>query len=162
MWRRLKPLLKPDSVAVRVIPSTAVMAAGTVIAVLGYQQLRDQPQQLPRLPAGRADHVVARSTSPTSSPSATAPTTSPRSSTPTAAPTARSPGAAWSHWLTGIAAELPFIAQPDYTGPLVARLGGADISWIIGFIVPAAVYLLLTRRTRKAGHPGHLAAAPIA
>ena len=32
MWRRLKPLLKPESVAVRVIPFTAVMAAGTVIA----------------------------------------------------------------------------------------------------------------------------------
>ena len=52
---------------------------------------------------------------------------------------------------TGIAAEFPFIAQPDYTGPLVARLGGADISWIIGFIVPAAAYLLLTRRTAESG-----------
>jgi hypothetical protein len=96
------------------------------------------------------------------SPSGGAPTTSPRSSTPTAAPTARSPGPAWSRWPPGSPPSSPSIAQPDYTGPLVARLGGADISWVIGFIVPAAVYLLLTRRTRKAGRLGHPAAVPIA
>jgi NCS1 family nucleobase:cation symporter-1 len=44
----------------------------------------------------------------------------------------------------GLAAEWPFVSQPDYTGPLVARLGVADISWIIGWIIPA-VYLLLAR-----------------
>ena len=50
--------------------------------------------------------------------------------------------------------------QPDYTGPLVARLGGADISWIIGFIVLAAVYLLLAPRAQKASRHGHPAPAP--
>jgi nucleobase:cation symporter-1, NCS1 family len=54
----------------------------------------------------------------------------------------------------GLAAEWPFVSQPDYAGPLVARLGGADISWIIGWIIPAAVYLLLARdgRNRASGH----------
>jgi nucleobase:cation symporter-1, NCS1 family len=28
----------------------------------------------------------------------------------------------------GLAAEWPFVSQPDYTGPLVKTLGGADIS----------------------------------
>ena len=31
-----------------------------------------------------------------------------------------------------------FVSQPDYTGPLVARLGGADIWWLVGWVVAAA------------------------
>jgi len=45
----------------------------------------------------------------------------------------------------GLAAEWPFVSQPDYVGPLVAKLGGADISWIVEWVVAAAVYLLLMR-----------------
>ena len=161
MWRRLKPLLKPDSVAVRVIPSTAVMAAGTVTAILGYRHfvanlsnflgfllvvlITWSAINLTDFYAIRhGSYDVAAFFDPDGGPYGKV---------------------AWPGLValaTGIAAEFPFIAQPDYTGPLVARLGGADISWIIGFIVPAAAYLLLTRRTRKAGRPGHLAAAPIA
>jgi nucleobase:cation symporter-1, NCS1 family len=48
----------------------------------------------------------------------------------------------------------PFVSQPDYTGPLVARLGGADISWVVGWIVPAAVYLLLARAVRAPAAEG--------
>ena len=33
--------------------------------------------------------------------------------------------------------------QPDYVGPFVKDLGGADISWIVGFFVAAVVYLIL-------------------
>lgn len=43
----------------------------------------------------------------------------------------------------GLVVEWPFVSQPDYTGPLVHSLGGADISWIIGWFVTAGVYLLL-------------------
>ena len=43
----------------------------------------------------------------------------------------------------GLAAEWPFVSQPDYVGPLVSRLGGADISWLVGFFVAAVVYLIL-------------------
>ena len=28
--------------------------------------------------------------------------------------------------------------RPDYTGPLVKHLGGADISWLVGWFVAAA------------------------
>ena len=45
----------------------------------------------------------------------------------------------------GLAAEWPFVSQPDYTGPLVKTLGGADISWLAGWFVSAAVYLLVMR-----------------
>jgi len=42
-----------------------------------------------------------------------------------------------------LAAEWPFVSQPDYTGPLVKTLGGADISWLVGWFAAAIVYLLL-------------------
>jgi len=43
----------------------------------------------------------------------------------------------------GLGAEWPFVSQPDYIGPLVSHLGGADISWLVGFFVSAIVYLVL-------------------
>ncbi|WP_329213559.1 cytosine permease [Streptomyces sp. NBC_00683] len=46
----------------------------------------------------------------------------------------------------GILAQLPFLVTHFYTGPLVQPLGGADISWIVGLVVPAALYWLLARR----------------
>ncbi|MCM2415585.1 cytosine permease [Streptomyces sp. RKAG290] len=46
----------------------------------------------------------------------------------------------------GILAQLPFLVTHFYTGPLAAPLGGADISWIVGLTVPAALYYLLARR----------------
>jgi nucleobase:cation symporter-1, NCS1 family len=50
-------------------------------------------------------------------------------------------------YAVGLAAEWPFVSQPDYTGPLVAKLGGADISWIVGWFVAAILYLILMRGT---------------
>ena len=47
----------------------------------------------------------------------------------------------------GLAAEWPFVSQPDYTGPLVKTLGGADISWLAGWFAAAIVYLLLVTLT---------------
>jgi nucleobase:cation symporter-1, NCS1 family len=43
----------------------------------------------------------------------------------------------------GLAAEWPFVSQPDYAGPLVKALGGADISWLAGWFTAATIYLLL-------------------
>ena len=127
---------RPSRSRVRVIPFLAVMAAGTVIACLGYRSSstnltnfldvllvllipwsRGQPHRLLRCPPRRLRRRLVLH--------------------PAAAPTASSPGAACSPTLIGLAAELPFVAQPDYTGPLVARLGGADISWLVGWIVAA-------------------------
>ncbi|MEU2080969.1 cytosine permease [Streptomyces albus] len=48
-------------------------------------------------------------------------------------------------YAVGLAAQFPFLATHFYTGPLVAPLGGADISWLVGLAVPAALYWLLAR-----------------
>jgi nucleobase:cation symporter-1, NCS1 family len=48
-------------------------------------------------------------------------------------------------YVVGLAAEWPFVSQPDYTGFLVKTLGGADISWLVGWFVAAGVYLLAMR-----------------
>ncbi|MDI3402389.1 purine-cytosine permease family protein [Streptomyces cavernicola] len=45
----------------------------------------------------------------------------------------------------GLLVQLPFLVTGFYTGPLVAPLGGTDISWIVGLGVPAALYWLLAR-----------------
>ncbi|MFH8609526.1 purine-cytosine permease family protein [Streptomyces sp. NPDC018029] len=46
----------------------------------------------------------------------------------------------------GLLAQLPFLVTHFYTGPLVDPLGGADISWIVGLVVPAVLYWSLARR----------------
>ncbi|MER5181733.1 cytosine permease [Streptomyces sp. NPDC002896] len=51
----------------------------------------------------------------------------------------------------GLLAQLPFLVTHFYTGPLVEPLGGADISWIVGLVVPAAAYRAVARRHRDGG-----------
>jgi NCS1 family nucleobase:cation symporter-1 len=41
--------------------------------------------------------------------------------------------------------ELPFVSQTYYTGFMVKYLGGADISWLVGFALCGALYLSFTR-----------------
>ena len=41
------------------------------------------------------------------------------------------------------------MSQPDYTGPLVKALGGADISWLVGWFTAAILYLLLVAMTAE-------------
>ncbi|MFM9371600.1 purine-cytosine permease family protein [Streptomyces sp. Da 82-17] len=53
----------------------------------------------------------------------------------------------------GIGVQLPFLVTHFYTGPLVAPLGGADISWIVGLLVPAALYWLVAGRGRRSVEP---------
>jgi nucleobase:cation symporter-1, NCS1 family len=50
-------------------------------------------------------------------------------------------------YVIGIVAQIPFLAQTMYTGPITGMLGGADISWIVGLVVTAALYYPLARRT---------------
>ncbi|WP_166828255.1 purine-cytosine permease family protein [Brevibacterium limosum] len=45
----------------------------------------------------------------------------------------------------GIVIQIPFLAQSFYTGPLVAKLGGADISWLVGIVVTFVLYFVLIR-----------------
>jgi NCS1 family nucleobase:cation symporter-1 len=48
-------------------------------------------------------------------------------------------------YLTAVLAEIPFVSSDFYTGGAVAWLGGADIAWIVGLVVAAALYVALMR-----------------
>ncbi|MFJ2690234.1 purine-cytosine permease family protein [Pseudomonas sp. NPDC087336] len=49
----------------------------------------------------------------------------------------------------GVVIQMPFIATSFYTGPLVETLGGTDISWLIGLIVPAFIYYWVARGSHQ-------------
>lgn len=50
-------------------------------------------------------------------------------------------------YVVGVLAQIPFLAQELYTGPITEALGGADISWIVGLLLTAAIYYPWARRT---------------
>ena len=43
----------------------------------------------------------------------------------------------------GFVVSIPFMNQTLYVGPLVASLGGADIAYLVGFLVAGVAYWLL-------------------
>ncbi len=57
--------------------------------------------------------------------------------------------AALGAYALGIVAQVPFLAQALYSGPVTAWLGGADVSWIVGLVGTAAIYYPLARRTSR-------------
>ncbi len=137
MWRRFKA----ESVTVRLIPFVCVMAAGVVTAYLGYRSFVTNLTNfldvllvifIPWSAVNLADYFLVRR------------------GRYDVASFFTADGAygrfAWRGLLAyaiGLAAEWPFVSQPDYTGPLVKTLGGADISWLVGWFTAAIVYLLL-------------------
>jgi NCS1 family nucleobase:cation symporter-1 len=157
MWRRFRSV----SVMVRLIPFCAVMAAGVAVALLGYKSFVTNQSNfldvllvlfIPWSAVNLADYYVIR-----------------RARYDVGAffvPGGTYGNFAWRGLLAyalGLAAEWPFVSQPDYTGPLVKALGGADISWLVGWFVSAAVYLLAMRPATTAGHassPATAAASP--
>ena len=52
-------------------------------------------------------------------------------------------------YLIGILVQIPFLATSFYTGALVEPLGGVDISWIVGLLVPALLYYFLGRPSQR-------------
>jgi nucleobase:cation symporter-1, NCS1 family len=52
-------------------------------------------------------------------------------------------------YVIGVLVQMPFISSSFYTGPFVDALGGTDISWILGLIVPGVVYYVTTKGSRK-------------
>jgi NCS1 family nucleobase:cation symporter-1 len=139
-WRKLRP----TSVAVRVVPFAAVMIAGVLVAITGYHSFLTSLQDfldvllvvfVPWSAVNLTDYFLVRHGAYDVGAFFTA--------------HGRYGRFAWrglAAYAIGLAVEWPFVSQPDYSGPLVALLGGADISWIVGWIVPAAAYLLLTRK----------------
>jgi len=50
----------------------------------------------------------------------------------------------------GLLAEIPFMVLPQlgswsYIGPIADAMDGVDIAWLVGLIVSAVVYLVLSR-----------------
>jgi len=137
MWRRFKA----ESVTVRLVPFVCVMAAGVVTAYLGYRSFVTNLTNfldvllvifIPWSAVNLADYFLVRR------------------GRYDVASFFTADGAygrfAWRGLLAyaiGLGAQWPFVSQPDYTGPLVKTLGGADISWLVGWFAAAIVYLLL-------------------
>jgi nucleobase:cation symporter-1, NCS1 family len=146
MWRRFKA----ESVAVRLIPFMGVMAVGVVVACFGYQQFVNNLSNfldvilvlfIPWSAVNLADYFLVRHGSYDVASFFT--------------PSGAYGRFAWRGllaYVVGLAAEWPFVSQPDYTGPLVKPLGGADISWLVGWFVAAIVYLALVAGQPSAQH----------
>lgn len=155
MWRRLRA----ESVTVRVVPFLAVMAVGVVIACYGYQQFVPNLSNfldvllvlfIPWSSVNLADYFLVRHGDYDVASFFTADGAYGRF--------------AWRGllaYVAGLAAEWPFVSQPDYTGPLVKPLGGADVSWLVGWVVAAGLYLFLASGARQASRRGRPAAAPV-
>ncbi|MCG5076295.1 purine-cytosine permease family protein [Paraburkholderia tagetis] len=52
-------------------------------------------------------------------------------------------------YVVGVVVQMPFISTSFYTGPLVDDLGGTDISWILGLVVPAVLYYVCARASAR-------------
>ena len=137
MWRRFKSV----SVMLRVVPFICVMMVGVLIALLGYKHFVSNLSNfldvllvifIPWSAVNLTDYFLVR-----------------RGNYDVTAffiPDGVYGKFAWRGlvaYAVGLAAEWPFVSQPDYIGPLVSHLGGADISWLVGFFVSAVVYLIL-------------------
>lgn len=72
-------------------------------------------------------------------------------------PALSDPGGRYGRWngtgiliyFIGILVQMPFLSTAFYTGPMAAQLGGADISWIVGLLVPGVLYYFGARRLRR-------------
>jgi NCS1 family nucleobase:cation symporter-1 len=55
-------------------------------------------------------------------------------------------------YIVTIIVEIPFVNTTFYVGPLCNALGGADISWLFGLIVPVFLYYLPMKKKLKQEH----------
>jgi len=132
---------KSESVAIRVVPFVAVMAIGVVVGLVGYNHFVSNLSNfldvllvifIPWSAVNLTDYFLIR-----------------HGRYDVASffvPTSVYGKVAWRGLLAyaiGLAVEWPFVSQPDYIGPLVKHLGGADISYFVGFFVAAIVYVAL-------------------
>jgi len=148
--------LKAESIAARVLPFLAVMAIGVILALLGYRTFVPTLESfldvllvifIPWSAVNLADYFIVRHGRFDVASFFTA--------------SGQYGRFAWRGlvaYFVGLGAEAPFVSQPPrYVGVLVSHLGGADISWIVGWIVAAASYLILARtgggRPAAAGSP---------
>lgn len=60
----------------------------------------------------------------------------------------------------GIAAEIPFVVLPFYTGPVAAAMGDVDIAFVVGLLVSGVVYIAITRSLDVSHELARIAADP--
>ncbi len=147
MWTRLRS----SSVALRVVPFIIVMVAGVVVAFFGYKSFVNNLTNflevlllifIPWSAVNLADYFIVRHGE-------------------YHVPSFFMANGRYGRYMwpglvayvIGLAAEWPFVNQLDYIGPLVNALGGADISWLVGWIVAAGAYLGLVRVAERRGSP---------
>jgi nucleobase:cation symporter-1, NCS1 family len=135
MWRRFKSA----SAALRIVPYLIVMAVGVVIAILGYKSFVTNLSNLldvllaifiPWSAVNLTDYFVIRHGD--------------YNVASFFVPDSRYGRFAWRGlvaYAIGLILELPFISQVYWTGWFVKDLGGADISWVVGFVVSGGLYL---------------------
>lgn len=58
-------------------------------------------------------------------------------------------------YVIGVLVQIPFVSTGLYAGPLFHLLGGVDVSWIVGIVVPGSIYYFMTRtqRASRTGEP---------
>jgi NCS1 family nucleobase:cation symporter-1 len=147
MWRQFKSA----SAALRIVPFLLVTAAGAVVACLGYRSFVTNLSNLldvllavfiPWSAVNLTDYFLVR-----------------RGEYDVASffrPDGRYGRFAWrglTAYAAGLVLELPFISQTYWQGWFVHDLGGADISWLVGFAAAAALYLGLARTWRASASP---------
>lgn len=64
-------------------------------------------------------------------------------------------------YFIGLVVMIPFISISVYVGPIAEAIGGTDISFVAGFLVASAVYLLMTRNLDLDAERAIIAARPI-
>lgn len=57
-------------------------------------------------------------------------------------------GIAIFSYFFGITVQLPFVATDFFIGPVAKKLGGADISWVVGLVLTSLVYYIGCKRFR--------------
>jgi NCS1 family nucleobase:cation symporter-1 len=130
------------SAALRIVPYLVVMAAGVLIALAGYRQFVTNLSNLldvllvifiPWSAVNLSDYFLVRRGDYLVDAFFT--------------PAGRYGRCAWrglTAYALGLLAEIPFVSQVYYTGPLVHDLGGADISWLVGFAVSSVAFLAVS------------------
>lgn len=131
------------SALIRILPFLLTLLLGTVVAMLGYDNFVDNLSNfldlllaifIPWSAVNLTDYFVVR-----------------RGSYDVRGfftPDSPYGGVAWRGmvpYLIGLGAEIPFVAQDYYTGPVAKALGGVDISWLTGFVVAAVVYWVVMK-----------------
>jgi nucleobase:cation symporter-1, NCS1 family len=155
MWRRFKSA----SIALRVVPFVCVMATGVLIAIYGSANFLANLSNLlnvllmifiPWSAVNLADYFLVR-----------------QGNYDVASffiPDGTYGKVAWRGvvaYVAGLVAEWPFVSQTWLKGPLVNSLGGADISWIVGFFVAGVVYLALVVGASDPGRRGRARQVPV-